>query len=123
MTVEEYEFYVDNPGKYAVSKAVGGYEAYKTYSGALYDIKSDKDKNGDSISESKKKKVIEYINNLDAEYGEKIILYKSEYPGDDRYNAEIVDYLNSRDDISYDEMVTILTELGFRVLEDGTIRW
>lgn len=123
MTVEEYEFYVDNPGKYAVSKAVGGFEAYKTYSGDLYDIKSDKDKNGDSISGSRKRKVLEYINQLDADYGEKIILYKSEYPGDDRYNAEIVDYLNSRDDISYDEMVTILTELGFRVLEDGTIRW
>lgn len=123
MTVEEYEFYVDNPGKYAVSKAVGGYEAYKTYSGDLYDIKSDEDKNGDSISGSRKRKVLEYINNLDADYGEKIILYKSEYPGDDRYNAEIVDYLNSRDDISYDDMVTILTELGFRVLEDGTIRW
>ena len=123
MTVEEYEFYVDNPGKYAVSKAVGGYEAYKTYSGDLYDIKSDKDKNGDSISGSRKRKVLEYINQLDADYGEKIILYKSEYPVDDRYNAEIVDYLNSRDDISYDEMVTILTELGFRVLEDGTVRW
>lgn len=120
---EEYDYAYDNPGKYAVSKAVGGYDAYKTYSGDLYDIKSDKDKNGDSISGSRKRKVLEYINQLDADYGEKIILYKSEYPGDDRYNAEIVDYLNSRDDISYDEMVTILTELGFRVLEDGTVRW
>lgn len=120
---EEFDFGTQNPGKYALSKAVGGFEAYKVYSGDLYDIKSDKDKNGDSISGSRKRKVLEYINQLDAEYGEKIILYKSEYPGDDRYNADIVDYLNSRDDISYDEMVTILTELGFRVLEDGTIRW
>ena len=53
----------------------------------------------------------------------KIILFKSEYPADDTYNYEIIDYLNSRDDISYSEMETILKELGFTVTADGNVYW
>jgi hypothetical protein len=119
----EYEYAFDHPDNYAVAKAVGGYDAYKGYSKELYDIKADKDKNGKSISGSRKEKVLDYINNLDADYGEKIILFKSEYPSDDTYNYEIIDYLNSRDDISYSEMETILKELGFNVSSDGNITW
>lgn len=119
----EYDFAYEYPEKYAVAKSVGGYDAYKTYSSELYDIKADKDENGKSISGSRKEKVIEYINNLDADYGEKLILFKSEYNADDTYNYEIIDYLNSREDISYEEMETILKELGFTVKADGTIEW
>ena len=86
----------------------------------MYDIKSDKDENGKSISGSIKEKVIDYINNLDADYYTKIILFKSEYPSDDTYNADIVNYvINS--DFTYDEKASILTELGFRVTADGEI--
>lgn len=120
---EEYDYAFDYPGKYAVSQAVGGYSSYKTYSKALSAIESDKDKNGKSVSGSRKKKVVEYINGLDADYGEKIILFRSQYTGDDTYNYDIVEYLNNRDDISYTEMKTILEELGFTVNEDGTINW
>lgn len=123
MTVEEYEFSTKNPEKYAVAKSIGGYDAYKTYSSELYDIKADKDESGKSISGSRKNKVIDYINNLNADYGEKIILFKSQYPADDTYNREIVEYLNSRDDISYEEMAAILKELGFTVHSDGTVTW
>lgn len=116
----EYDYAYKNPDKYAVAKAVGGYSAYKTYSSELYDIKSDKDENGKSISGSRKEKVIDYINNLDADYYTKIILFKSEYPSDDTYNADIVNYvINS--DFTYDEKASILTELGFRVTADGEI--
>lgn len=107
-------------GKYAVAKSVGGYSAYKTYSDELYDIHADKDENGKSINGSRKEKVFDYINNLDADYYTKIILWKSEYPSDDTYNAEIVDYVVNGD-FTYDEKVSILTELGFRVTEDGEI--
>ena len=120
---EEYNFAFDSPERYAVSKAVGGYNAYKTYSSELYDIKADKDKYGKSISGSRKEKVLDYINNLDADYGTKIILFKSEYNADDTYNYDIIDYLNSREDISYEEMATILKELGFTVDSKGNISW
>lgn len=119
----EYDFAYEYPEKYAVAKSVGGYEPYKTYQSELYDIKADKDENGKSISGSRKEKVIEYVNNLDIDYGARLILFKNEYNADDTYNYEIIDYLNSREDISYEEMAAILRELGFTVSSDGTISW
>jgi hypothetical protein len=53
----------------------------------------------------------------------KIILFKNEYNADDTYNEDIIDYLNSRDDISYSEMETILKYLGFDVDAKGNISW
>lgn len=123
MSDGEYEYAYDNPENYAVAKAVGGYDAYRGYSKALYDIKADKDANGKSISGSRKEKVLDYINSLDIDYGEKIILFKSEYNADDTYNYEIIDYLNNRSDISYKQMETILKELGFKVDSKGNISW
>ena len=70
--------------------------------------------------------MVDYINNLDAEYGEKIILYVSECDSKesrDMYGYEIVDYLNSRSDISYSQMEAILIELGFKVGNDGRVTW
>ena len=120
---EEYDYAYEHPESYAVAKAVGGYDSYKGYSDALYDIKADKDENGKSINGSRKEKVIDYLNELDADYYTKIILFKNEYNADDTYNEEIVEYLDSRDDISYEEMVTILKKLGFTVSKDGTVTW
>ena len=119
-----YSWAYENPDKFTVSKAVANdVVTYRQYSSELYDIKADKDENGKSISGSRKEKVIEYVNNLDIDYGAKLILFKSEYNADDTYNYEIIDYLNGREDISYDEMETILKELGFTVHQDGTIEW
>lgn len=122
MTLEEYKVYQDNPGKYAMSKAVGGYEAYTKYSEDLGNIKADKDKWGQSISGSRKPKVKEYIYSLDIPEIEKHILFKSQYTSFDTYNDEIVDYLYSREDISWNEMREILLILGFKVTEDGRIK-
>ena len=119
----EYDFAYEYPEKYSVAKSVGGYSAYKRYTSEMYDIKADKDEDGKSISGSRKEKVIEYVNNLDIDYGARLILFKSEYNADDTYNYDIIDYLNNRQDISYEEMETILKELGFTVLSDGTIQW
>ena len=119
----EYDFAYEYPEKYSVAKSVGGYSAYKRYTSELYDIKADKDEDGKSISGSRKEKVIEYVNNLDIDYGARLILFKSEYNADDTYNYDIIDYLNNRQDISYEEMETILKELGFTVRSDGTIQW
>ncbi len=121
--LEELDYAVKNPGKYAVSKAVGGYSEYVKYSEHLNNITSEKNAKGETVSGSRKIKVARYINNLDIDYGEKIILYRSQYKSDDTYNTQIIDYLNSRDDISREEMETILKELGFEVYADGTVRW
>ena len=120
---EEYSYAYEHPENYAVAKSVGGYEAYKNYSSELYDIKADKDENGKSISGSRKDKVIDYVSGLDIDYGMKLILFKSEYNADDTYNTEIIQYLDSREDISWQDMKTILTKLGFTVYDDGRIEW
>jgi hypothetical protein len=120
---EEYDYAYEYPENYAVSKAVGGYEAFRTYSSELYDIKADKDAYGKSISGSRKEKVLNYINGLDITYGEKLVLFKSEYNADDTYNYEIIDYLNSRNDLSYAEIETILKKIGFTVDAEGNIYW
>ena len=119
-SLEEFDYATKNPEKYAFAKSIGGYSAYKTYSDELYGIKADKDEEGKSITGSRKEKVIEYLNNLDADYETKILLFKSEYPADDTYNAEIINYINNRNDLTYEERVAIFTELGFRV-ENGYI--
>ena len=119
---EEFDYANKNPDKYAFAKSVGGLSAYKTYSSELFDIKADKDANGKTINGSRKEKVLQYINNLDADYETKLILFKSEYPSDDTYNAEIINYINNREDLTYDERIAIFTELGF-VVKDGYIYW
>ncbi len=126
---EEYNFAYDKPDQYAFSKVVGGYDSYMGYRDVLENwqsdsyIRADKDENGKSISGSRKEKIIDYLNNLDTDYGEKIILFKSQYPSDDTYNQDIFDYINGRDDLSYDEKVSIFKYLEFDVDSDGYVRW
>jgi len=120
---EEYNYAYENPEKYLVIKAAGGYEKYTAYKKEINKLESDKDKDGKTISGSKKNKVIRYINGLDAEYGEKLVLFKSLYPADDKYNEKIVQYLNSRKDLTAAEKKKILEELDFKVQADGTVTW
>ena len=124
-TKDAYDWAYQNPEKYVVSKAIGDIVTYRQYSKAINKFEADKDENGKSISGSKKEKVINYISSLDIDYGQKIILYRSIYDGEEdknTYNLEIVEYLNSRNDISYEEMVDILESLDMTVLSDGTVQ-
>lgn len=121
---DDFSWASNNPEKYVLSKAVtGDVIKYKKITSDLSNIEADKDSSGDSISGSRKNKVVDYINSLDIDFGSKIILYRSQYESDDTYNHEIIDYLNSRDDISREDMETILKELEFEVYADGTVRW
>lgn len=135
ISVEQYESFDDdtkeawswayqNPEKFAVAKAAASdVVTYREYAKALNDITADKNSEGKSISGSRKNKVVEYINSLGLDYGAKLILFKTEYTADDTYNREIVDYLNSREDLGFEDVATILRELEFEVLADGTVRW
>ena len=119
-----YTWAYENPGKYTMSKAVtSDLLEYRRYASNLNDIRADKNSNGKTISGSAKEKKINYINGLNIDYGAKLILFKSEYQADDTYNMEIVEYLNSIDDFTYEDRVTILQELGFTVGSDGTVYW
>lgn len=82
---------------------------------------ADKDKDGKSISGSKKQKVFNYINSMDIPFEQKIILAKTEYPTYNDYNRQVIEYLNNSD-IDREEMVDILKDLGFKVNGDN-ISW
>lgn len=123
-TKSAYSWVCNNPDEYTFSKVVtGDVVTYKKYTTGIWDLEADKDANGKAVYGSKKTKVIDYLNGLDADYGEKIILFKKQYPADDTYNREIVEYLNSRKDISYKEKVSILKELEFKIDSDGNVTW
>lgn len=113
---DAYNWAYENPDKYTVAMAVSGdVVEYRAYTKGLSDIKADKDENGKSVNGSRKEKVFSYIDNLPLDYGQKCILFKSQYKSDDSMNMDIIEYLDSREDISYEQMVTILTELDFTV--------
>ena len=120
---EEFEFAKKNPESYAMAKTVGGYKSYTEYSDALGDIKADKDQFGNSISGSRKTKVVAYINSLNIPVTQKYILLKSEYPSTDDYNYEIIDYVNSMDDMTFEEKIEVLRKLDFDVDAAGNIYW
>ena len=123
-TKDAYSWAYQNPEKYLVSKAVSSdLVKYRKYASDLNDIRADKDASGKSISGSAKEKKINYLNSLDIDYGARMVLFKMEYPSDDTYNKELIEYLDSRADISYEDTVTILRELGFTVTDDGTVLW
>ena len=63
-----------------------------------------------------------YIESLDVDYHTKIILHKMEYNADDTYNAEIVEYIIGRDDLTFDEKTALFEELGFKT-SNGQVYW
>ena len=94
----------------------------KKYCEYIYSLKSVLSK-GTYDENLKIEKATDYINNLPMAYGQKIILFKIQFPEDNTYNNDIIEYLNESDDITYEETVYILEELGFAVFEDGTVKW
>jgi hypothetical protein len=121
---DAYNWAYNNPDKFKLSKAVSSdVVTYRKYTSDLNAIRADKDADGDSISGSAKAKKIDYINSLNIDYGAKLVLFKSEYNADDTYNNEIIEYVDSIEEYSFEDKVMILTELGFKVLQDGTVQW
>ena len=124
MRTDDFSWAANNPEKYTLSRAVtDSVTSYRDITSGLYDIRADKDKYGKSISGSAKRKKKEYIWSLDIDEGAKCILFRNEYKSDDTYNGAIINYLNGRNDISYEDKKTILTELDFKIDDKGRITW
>ena len=107
-----------------VSKNVFDGKWFAGYAAEVSQIKGD-DLNGDGKSDSgtKKEKVFNYISGLDVGDVEKMILYKMSYPAVDDYNDYILDYLNNRDDLTYDVKKSMLEALGATLDDEGYIDW
>ena len=124
MSDGEYEYGFDNPGKYAVSKAV--FNEFSEYERVQAEINTIKENNDSDSGTADKDLVTQYIFGLDIDYGQQAILYRSLYGSKadkKKYNLDIVEYLNSRSDISFEDTVAILEELGMTVDEEGNVYW
>ena len=78
-------------------------------------FEADKYPNGKTISGSKKRKVIDYVNSLSLSIPQKAMLIKSEYNSFDGYNREIVEYVNSQK-MSIADKKAVLESLGFKII-------
>ncbi len=114
----------DNEDKYKdykVSKAAGidinSWLSYKKQ-----EFVADKDSAGNSISGSRKEKIISYINSLDLSIPQKAMLIRQEYSTYRDYNNQIVEYVGGLD-ISYEDKVFILEGLDMTVDDDGNVYW
>ncbi len=67
---------------------------------------------GQTISGSRKNKVIQYVNSLNLSIPQKAILIKMEYNSYDNYNNQIVNYINNLDKTANDKKVLLKT-IGF----------
>ena len=124
--LEELDYATKNPGKYAVSRVIGDYETFTAYADKIGDFRADQDSDGKSIPGSAKAKKKDYIFSLDLDYGQKALLYRMHYDSQAdkaEYNPVIVEYLDSRNDVSLDEMIEILEELDMKWHSDGTVTW
>ena len=84
-----------------MAKTVGGYDSYKVWKAAINQFSG----------ENKKSRIWEYIDMLDLDDGQKYTLFKSIYPKDDTYNQAIIDYIESRKDLTATEKRKMLAKL------------
>lgn len=89
---------------------------------ASQEFVADKDSDGKSISGSRKKKVISYINSLNLNVPQKAMLIRKEYSTFDDYNEDIISYVIELD-LTYEEKKAILEEVDMKVSADGRISW
>lgn len=120
---EQYNMAVYRPGEYALTEVFGGYDDYLRITGDWSDLVTGKNDSGQWNTTVNKKTVGNIIYGLDIPEIEKHILYKSIYNYTDTHNRKILEYLDSRDDINWNEMKKIVIELGFTVDENDNIRW
>lgn len=88
---------------------------------AKQNFKANKDSNGKSISGSKKRKVYNYLNKMNVNYEDRLVLAKMQGYETEEGNAEIVNYLNNSN-VTPDEYEAILKQLKFTI-KNGYVRW
>ena len=102
---ELYNWYYSKPERVTMAKVVAGdLKTYRSYEKEINAFEGD----------DKKADVKNYIFNLDMDYGQKAILYRSKYGHKDdknEYDNDIIDYLNSRNDLSDEEKQEIFNGL------------
>lgn len=123
-----YENYIltKNNTTYPIIKATGiDINEYMGY--VMQEFESDKiddgTVNGKSVSGSSKKKVYEYVNNMDISYEQRLMLLGMKYTLTDNEQTKLYNYVKSLD-YTQDEMKSAFKKLkGFTVYNDGRVTW
>ena len=104
------------------SIALGGkIEDYIMYN--LQDFKADKDANGNAISGTAKRKVINYLNNSNMNYNQKLYLLGKDYALTNQEKSYLA-YLIYDSDLTKEEKIDMYNDLtGFKVDKNGNVRW
>ena len=121
-TYEEFNYAQKNPAKYKIMQYVGGYDTYKKYAEEIENIKADYDIRGNAISNSRKRKVIQYVNSLNLTRTQKAMLIKEQYPSFTKYDNEIASYIDKQN-INFIEKAGILKQLGFKAYDKQIINY
>ena len=125
-----YETYIlsDSDTKYPIIKetfASKGLNMTKYLKYKTQEFESDKEDDGTvdgkSISGSKKKKVMKYIDSIEgASYTQKLILTGLEYSLSDHEKSQIVNYIDSLDKTNEEKLDILSNFKGFTIYKDGT---
>ena len=89
---------------------------------ASQEFEADYYANGKIVTNSKKNKVISYVNSLDLSVPQKAILIRQQYSSFKQYNRQIVEYVGGLN-ITYEEKVALLENLDMVVDANGNVRW
>ena len=87
------------------------------------DKKDDGTVDGKSISGSKKKKVWDYIENMNITYTQKLILYGLEYTPSNREQKQIINYINSLPLTNKEKLEMLNQFQGFTIYKNGTFKY
>lgn len=113
---EEFDYAVRNPAKYNLITKITSYDNYNKYINQI-----DRVKTKYQDVKSRKNAVVKYVNSLSLNIPQKAMLIKMQYGSYDKYNEQIVKYIQSQK-LTKNEKTNILTELGFKVV-NGKVRW
>ena len=117
---EEFDYAYKNPQKYNAMKLIANdYNDYKEYISGIDNVR---EQNKNLTTESRKKKVISYVNSLDLTIPQKAMLIRQYYSSYRDYNNQIVNYV-SNSDMSYEDKVEVLKSLKFKVDDEGNVSW
>lgn len=86
--------------------------SFMEYANELSNMKSDYDSNGNTISGSKKKKVLEYINSLSLTEIQKVFLYNTTGYSVKQWKSQLYQYINNLN-ITKEEKEKLWSDLGF----------
>lgn len=119
---EEFNYAMKNPEEYKKITMITDYDNYKKIMKNINEIESDIDKNGNSVSGSRKKKVISYINSLNLSIPQKAMFIKSQYSNFKQYDKQIFEYVNGQD-MDFMSKATVLKKVGFTQFDNQIISY